>query len=29
MKQTENRDMKKEELDKEKIASQFGLNEEQ
>jgi hypothetical protein len=29
MKQTENRDMKKEELDKEGIASQFGLNEEQ
>jgi hypothetical protein len=29
MKQTENRDRKKEELDKEKIASQFGLNEEQ
>jgi hypothetical protein len=29
MKHTENRDMKKEELDKEKIASQFALNEEQ
>jgi hypothetical protein len=29
MKHTENRDMKKEELDKKKIASQFALNEEQ